>query len=338
MTSRRSRTVLFLAGLGATAALGSAAGAAPTARPDLNGTLWVANRGAHTIRAFDATNGFVVRTIDMRANSQPGDLAVAKGKVYVAEEAATPPTMAIIDATTGNILGRIATGPRPHHVHASPGGNFVAYGVFGTNRIGIIDASNDSLLGEWRASDRADARTHAGVFAPDGRTVYAASDNVGEVAAIDVRTGHRLWTMSVPGAHELAVARDGRTAYVSSRSTSTLYVLDLERREVERTLAVPAPDTLRLSPNEKLLTIGLRTSPARVALLDTQTFEYQLVTIGGPQTLAGHQWSSPNGRYTFAAFEGPGAGVAVIDHDRDDALVQTLAYPGRPHGVDFTRR
>ena len=43
----------------------------------------------------------------------------------------------------------------------------------------------------------------------------------------------------------------------------------------------------------------------------------------------------PNGHFTFAAFEGLGAGVAVIDHERYNEVVQTLDYPGRPQGVDF---
>ena len=53
-------------------------------------------------------------------------------------------------------------------------------------------------------------------------------------------------------------------------------------------------------------------------------------------TVAGHQWTSPNGRYTFAAYEGgTNPGIAVIDHRAGNAVVGTLAYPGRPHGVDL---
>ena len=113
-------------------------------------------------------------------------------------------------------------------------------------------------------------------------------------------------------------------------------MVDLERREIIRTIALgPVPDSLQLSANEKLLTVGLRGTPAQVAIVDTETFDYDLVTIGGTGTIAGHQWTSPNGHFTFAAFEGPGAGVAVIDHKQNNAVVQTLDYPGRPHGVDF---
>ena len=35
----------------------------------INGIIWVANRGAHTIRAFDADTGAVVHTVSMAPNS-----------------------------------------------------------------------------------------------------------------------------------------------------------------------------------------------------------------------------------------------------------------------------
>jgi DNA-binding beta-propeller fold protein YncE len=275
----------------------------------------------------------------MREGSQSGDLAFARGKLYVAEEFGSPPAIAILDAGTGEILGRIWTGPRPHHVHASPGGTLVAYGVFGTNRIGVIDTLTDTLLGEWPASSSSAARAHAGVFSPDGRIVYVANDVVDELAAVDARTGDLLWTMTVPKAHEIAVTANGRTAYVSSRSIWQLQVVDLTLQEIVRSVPLgPLPDTLRLSANEKILTVGLRGSPAKVAIVDTATFSFDLVTIGGDGTTAGHQWTSPSGRFTFAAFEGTDAGVAVIDLEQGGAVVETLAYAGRPHGVTYANR
>ena len=307
---------------------------------EVNGTIWVANRGADTIRGFDAATGEPVATVSMRPGSQPGDLAYAKGKLYVSEEFGTPqPAIAIVDAETGDVLKRIFTGPRPHHVHASVGGNLIAFGEFGTNKVGIIDTHTDTLVGEWAASDSPAARSHAGVFSHDGRTVYVANDVVNELAALDPLTGERLWTMTVPNAHELVVTHDGKTAYVSCRAGNALRIVDLERHEIVATIPLgPAPDTLRLSANEKLLTVGLRGMPAKVAVIDTATLESDIVTIGGAGTTAGHQWTSPNGHFTFAAFEGAGAGVAVIDHRQDNAVVEMLAYPGRPHGVDVARR
>jgi DNA-binding beta-propeller fold protein YncE len=337
--SRPSRTIItLLAGIVGVALVVSVAVAARPDRRELNGTVWVANRGAHSIRGFDAATGSVNAAVAMRANSQPGDLAYAKGKLYVAEEFGSPPAIAIVDAESGVVLDRIFTGPRPHHVHTSVGGNLIAYGVFGTNRVGIIDTHTDTLVGEWPASTNPAARSHAGVFSHDGRTVYVANDVVNELSAVDPLTGGVRWTMTVPSAHELAVTHDGKTAYVSCRGGNVLRVVDLERQEIMRTIDLgPAPDTLQLSANEKLLTVGRRGTPAKVAIVDTETLEYDLVTIGGTGTIAGHQWTSPNGHFTFAAFEGPDAGVAVIDHEQGNAVSQTLNYPGRPHGVDFAR-
>jgi 6-phosphogluconolactonase (cycloisomerase 2 family) len=338
MTKQRLTMCAFIAVLAALAVAMSVSFADDPARRDINGTIWVANRGANTIRAFDAATGATVATVNMRTDSQPGDLAYARGKLYVSEEFGSPPAIAIVDADTHVVLDRITTGPRPHHVHASVGGKLIAYGVFGTNKVGIIDTRTDTLLGEWPASTNSAARSHAGVFSPDGHIVYVANEVTDELSALDPITGELHWTMTVPKAHELIVTHDGSTAYVSGRTANVLYVVDLERRQIVRTIPLgPMPDTLRLSANEKLLTVGLRGAPAQVAIVDTTTFDSHVVTLGAATTVAGHQWTSANGHFTFAAFEGPGAGVAVIDHEQDDAVVQTLSYAGRPHGVAFVR-
>jgi Lactonase, 7-bladed beta-propeller len=324
--------------------VGSLALVRDTYQQSVNGTIWVANRGSHTIRGFDAGTGAVVHTVSMALNSQPGDLAFAKGKLYVAEEFGTPPAIAVVDPEAGVVLDRIllAPGARPHHVHASVGGNLVSVGLYGTDLVAVVDTRDDTLLGPWDSNPlTTNGRVHAAVFSNDGNTLYLANDATGEVIALDPRTGEIFWRMSVPAAHELAVTHDGKTAYVSRRTAGKLAVINLQDRTFEDVLTLGLPDTLRLSANEKLLTVGLRTSPAQMAVVDTQTFSAEIVnldTSGQPGTIGGHQWTSPSGRYTFASFEGgTSPGVAVIDHDAGNQVVHTLAYPGRPHGVDHAR-
>ncbi len=322
----------------------------------IEGTIWAANRGAHTIQGFDARTGEVVRTVSMAPSSQPGDLAFARGKLYVAEEYPPPaivagaqPGIAIVDPGSGDVLERIPIGPepsstvqswRPHHVHASRDGRFVAFGLYGTDLVAVVETRTDTLLGPWDTNPATtNGRAHAGVFSPSGRKLYVASDATGEVIALDPRTGEILWRMSVPGAHELAVMRNGRTAIVARRTSNKVAVIDLRNRTFADVLDLVLPDTLRLSRGDKLLTVGLRTQPAQIAVVDTRTFQHELVRIGpltDMTTVAGHQWTSRNGRYTFASFEqGPAAGVAVIDHEAGNSVVGTLAYAGRPHGVDL---
>ena len=310
----------------------------------VNGTIWVANRGAHTIRGFDAATGALVQTVAMSPNSQPGDLAYAKGKLYVAEEFGTPPAIAVVDAESGLVLTRISfpAGSRPHHMHASSGGNLISAGLYGTDMVAVVDTHVDTLLGPWDSNPlTTNGRVHAGVFSQDGNTLYLTSDASNEVIAMDPRTGDIFWRMTVPGAHELAVTHNDKTAYVTRRTANRLAVINLEDQTFQDVLALGLPDSLQLSANEKLLTVGLRTTPAQMAVVDTRTFAYEIVNLSAPgdtTSLAGHQWTSPSGRYTFAAFEGgANPGVAVIDHSLGNQVVQTLSYPGRPHGVDLAR-
>ena len=341
--SPRHAAALVLGSLAAIVALESAPLAQPESRP-VNGTIWAANRGAHSIRGFDPDTGEVVQTIAMAPNSQPGDLAYAKGRIYVAEEFGTPPAIAIVDPDAGLVVHRIlfAPGSRPHHVHASASGNLVAVGLFGTDTVAVVDTHDDALLGVWDSNPQTtNGRVHAAVFSNDGNTLYLADEGANQVVAMDPRTGLVLWRMSVPGVHELAITHDNKTAYVSRRSANSLAVIDLEERTVERELTLVLPDTLQLSANEQILTVGLRTTPAQLAVVDTRTLSRTLVTLSAPGetgTIAGHQWTAPGGRYTFAAYEGgPNPGLAVIDHTAGDVVVQRLPYPGRPHGVDHAR-
>src|SRR5262245_53323378 len=338
---RRSQLCLHIISTGAVVAAVSALGT-PAVR-SVNDTIWVANRGAHTIREFDAATGAELRTVAMAANSQPGDLAYAKGKIYVAEEFAANPAIAVVDVETGEVTSRLFTsaGSRPHHVHASVGGNLIAVGLFGTDRVAVIDTRDDTMLGPWDSDPQTTTgRIHAGVFAKDGQTLYLANEAANEVLAMDPRSGFVFWRMTVPGAHELAVTHDGKRAYVSRRTLNKLSLIDLENQTFTDILTLGLPDTLALSANERLLTVGLRTSPAQMAVVDTSTLTFELVNLSGGAagSIAGHQWTSPSGRYTFASFETPAnspanAGVAVVDHRAGNQVVQTLPYPGRPHGV-----
>jgi outer membrane protein assembly factor BamB len=329
-------------------ALTSALTLASTPDRPVNGTIWVANRGLHNIRGFDAGTGAIVKTIEMAPGSQPGDLAYAKGKLYVAEEFGTPPAIAVLDEASGDLLTRIVlpAGSRPHHVHASSGGNLVAVGMYGTDMVAVVDTHDDALLGPWDTNiHTTNGRIHAGVFSQDEQTLYLTSDASNEVLSIDPRSGTVFWRMTVPGAHELALTHNEKIAYVSRRTANRLAVIDLEQRTFTDFLTLGLPDSLRLSANEKLLTVGLRTMPAQLAVVLTDTVgddsvQYDIVDLapGEATSLGAHQWTSPSGRFTYAAFEGGSSpGLSDIDHLANNQVVQRLSYPGRPHGVDHAR-
>ena len=73
-------------------------------------------------------------------------------------------------------------------------------------------------------------------------------------------------------------------------------------------------------------------------VLDTETLAYQLVnldTTGQPGTIGGHRVDVAQRALHLCLVRGRHhCGVAVIDHDDDNRVVQRLPYLGRPHGVD----
>jgi outer membrane protein assembly factor BamB len=342
---------------------GTTTPSAQITRRNVNGTIWVANRGMDTIRGFDASNGEALPPIQMRAGSQPGDLAYANGKLYVAEERATPPAIAIVNPSSGQVIKRLEFPNlyRPHHVHASASGELVAVGLYGTDQVAVVETENDTLLGPaptgtWHDPSGPAARVHAGVFSQDGETLYILNDATGKLTALASRTGTVLWSMNIPGAHEMIVTHNNKIAFVSRRPFNRLARVDLEEcRYVEEcsykdVLEIGLPDTLDMSANEKMLTVGLRTSPAQMAVVETDVLlmdsdallnagsdGVKLVTLapaGSGTTIGGHQWTTPNGQYTFASYEGAtSAGLVVIDHGAGNEVVQRVAYPGGPHGV-----
>jgi DNA-binding beta-propeller fold protein YncE len=344
---RQARAAAFSA-LVALAAIGVSTSAHEGSEALVGGTMWAANRGTNDIAEFDADTGALIGKIAMASGSEPGDLAYARGKLYVAEESGAAPSIAVVDLSTRSVAKRIGfpVGSRPHHVHASESGALVSVGLYGTDNVGVIDTVSDQLVGQWDSNPATtNGRAHAAVFSEDESTLYIASDASNEVTAIDPRTGAFFWSLNVPAAHELAVTGDQKWLYVTRRTANRIALVRLKNDPTVQpagftdVLAMGLPDSLQLAANDTLLTIGLRTRPAQLAVVDTHKFSVTLVNLTAVSELsvAGHQWTSPGGRYTFVTWEGgtgSNQGIAVVDHEAGNQVVRTMSYPGRPHGID----
>jgi DNA-binding beta-propeller fold protein YncE len=166
---------------------------------------------------------------------------------------------------------------------------------------------------------------------------------VGTVAAIDLRTGAITCELDVGvRPSEVVVLRNGSTGYVSVRNEHVVKEIDITRcaltgRYVNIGQEV---DTLWLARHDRSMSVGLRGPaplPAQVAVVDLVSFataDVRFWTIPGG-TLTGHQLTTPNGRLTYAAFEGgPAGGLALINH-RTGVVRTLVGIGGRPHGIAF---
>jgi DNA-binding beta-propeller fold protein YncE len=340
--------------LAALSPLPAATGA--TTSTSLSGTVWITDRAGDRLAVYDLGSRTLLGTPsteavqDAGSADEPNDVAIALGKVYATNEASG--TISVLDARTQGLLTRLPAGPKPHHAATSPSGDLVVYGVYGTNEVGFVDARTDTVRRVTASSRPGTVLSHSASFSADGRTVYVTNEVKsgdtqlpGTVAVVDVRTGAISCELDVGiRPSEAVVSRRGRFGYVSVRNENAVKEIDfahcrLTGRAVDLGEQV---DTLWLTADGDRMSVGLRgpapEQSARVAMVDVKTFRQSHVrywTIPGG-TLTGHQYTTPDGRYTFAAFEGAGAGVAVIDHRAN--TVETLpAVGGRPHGIAFTK-
>jgi YVTN family beta-propeller protein len=304
--------------------------------PGASGTLWVTERSGNTVTAFDAATGAVRRTTPVGAapigiTSLPG----SKGKTYSSDENANQ--VSVIDEETGAVIKTIPMGPRPHHLMLSPNNQFIYVAEFGSNQIGVVDTGLDARVAGYVASANPAARTHAVWINQYGRFLYATNSVANTISKLDARTGELLWELPIGNnPSEILVTPDDRTAYVSVRNENKIRIVDVSSDPpviVGEQVIGTQPDTLQLTNDGDWLIVGLRGTPATMAMLNTRTLAVRAVPLTG--TTTGHQCLSANSKYTFMAVESPG-GVAVVDNDAG-AQIAFYAYPGgsRPHGVYY---
>jgi DNA-binding beta-propeller fold protein YncE len=336
--------------------LAVAAAGAFAAKPEklsgASGTVWAVERfdgGTNTLAGFDAATGEVLGVVPIGRRPIGVTAPRGTGKVYSADERSNQ--LSVLSKDSFEIVTVIPTGPLsfPHHVMASPNGEFVYYGRYNTNTIGVVDTSLDEQVATYEASHIAGSKTHAVWITNDGKELYATNEGPvqagpGTLSKLDAATGDIVWEFGI-GARpsEVLVTPDRKTAYVTVRNDNRVRVVDVsgdEPRLVGETFIGVQPDTMQITNDGKTLVVGLRSIP-QMALMDTDTLEVRFVTFPG-YGISGHEWLSANGKFTFIALESLVAvatahgAIAVVDND-SGAIVDTWPYPGgpQPHGVFY---
>ncbi len=299
------------------------------------GTLWVVNKTLNNVTAFDGATGAVVATVPVGKN--PNSVVVARLKAYVTNEDSNDVT--VISGMSHTAITTIPVSSRPHHIRRNRDGSRVYVAEYNGNKVAVIDTATDKVVNELTADATPNAKTHSTWLTRDGKWILAANEATSSVTILDLPGGKIVGTVPTGGPpSEVLVTPDGKTAYISLR-TGSIKVVDLPAGAVRGEVALPAAaDTLQLTPDGRHLAVALRGQPAQLSVLDTKSLTIvRTIDLAGVGTIAGHNWSSANGRYSYVAYMGGASpGVAVVDH-RSNSVVQTLAYPGggQPHGVFY---
>jgi YVTN family beta-propeller protein len=181
--------------------------------------------------------------------------------------------LAIVDAASGNVLGRVPVGRDPHEVTVTPDGTtaFVASPGVG---ISMIDVR---AMKEIRRIDPGTGSAPHDVLYTGGK-LYFTAEGYKTIGRYDPTANKVEWMLGIgqDGTHLLVLAKDQQTMWVPNRGSNSISVIDGVTGGPPRfkTMAIPVPgltpEGLDLSPDGRELWTATRGDGA-VSIIDTAT-------------------------------------------------------------------
>jgi YVTN family beta-propeller protein len=286
----------------------------------------------------------VLRTDAMAAD--PG----AGGKLYVSDERGG--TVVVVDATSGDVLSRIAVGKRPRGLALSPDGARLYMALSGSaiagpgvdesklpppdrraDGIGVIDIATSRLIATFESGP--DPETFA--VSPDGKTLYVSNEDTGRLSAVDTVSGKIRASAAVGIEPEgVSVRPDGKVVYVTCEGDSTVHAMDATTLATLATIPTkPRPRAIAFSRDGKR---GMSTDEIGMGLtvFDTTTHAVldtvSLASAGNPLIRPMGIVASPDGRSIYVT---TGRGGSLLEVDLAGRSVRrTIAAVGqRPWGL-----
>jgi YVTN family beta-propeller protein len=311
------------------------------------GTVWVVNRDLGELTIFDAKSGTVLKTLPVGAGAHDICISDRAGKAYITAESINAVTT--VDIRT-LVTESIPVSPLPHHIEPSPDGRTIYVSLashtptVGAPQYAAIDTDDNSVT-YVTTSNNPSARSHGPHPSLDGDTVYVAHDIGDEVSGVDTETGKIDLSISpIVRAEEVVPTRFGHQLWASSRGDGTVKRIDLHTNTITASVPVGVqPESVMLTPSERMLVVSLRGSPASIAFVDTVHLKLRdTLQIGETGTFGDLGVITDDGRLVYATFDAGATGVggvAVIDVGTRK-VVETWPYPGtgRPHGIWYSRK
>jgi len=303
----------------------------------LSGTLLVTDSLANKVYALDAATGGILASADTQEH--PNGVEKTNGKVYVANE--NSDTISVFDSATLLPRTLIPVCHGPHHTAVSPDGSRVYAACVGTNKVAVVDATTDVLVG-LLTSGAPEARTHQPWPTKDGKRLWVANWESNDITEIDLQTDTILRMFPLAARPiEVVVPADAKTAYASVPALSKMMVFDLQTNQLVAEPAMLAPENLMLSGDGKtILTSWSGThNPTAVSIFDTASLTAVEVTL--PRGSATHTDMTPHAKFGFVSLLGRPQGIVVVDIEAaaihafypiaDAGLVHAVRYaPGPP--------
>ena len=184
--------------------------------------------------------------------------------VYVTNE--TGGDVSVIDAATGTVVATIDVGKRPRGIAASPDRTLLYVALSGSpiggpnvdesklpppdrsaDGIGVIDVRQRKLVKTLPSGP--DPEQVA--ISPDGKEVYVANEDIGQLSVIDTTDGHLIQSFKIGDEPEgVTVEPGGKRVWVTSEADGAVFVADLATKKIVKPVKVgPRPRSIAFTPD-----------------------------------------------------------------------------------------
>lgn len=191
-------------------------------------------------------------------------------------------TLSFIDPGTGEELARIATGPAPHEVAATPDGRLAFVANYGSNSLTVIDVPNRKALGMVDLGEH--TRPHGITVTSDGGSVWVTTEGSQDLVEVDVasrqvrqaiKTGQRV-------THMVVLVESKGKAYTANIGSGNVTAIDTKRGEVIRQIPTGAgAEGIAVTPDDRYVLVTNREA-GTFSVIDASTDEVvHSMEVGG---------------------------------------------------------
>ena len=206
---------------------------------------------------IDMATGALARTIDLGDYRRPHDITFFPGsssRVVVTSEASQ--NVVIVDVVAGTVEGAVGTQARGSHSLAlAADGRTLFTANVPDSSVSHLDLVEKKIIRHVVVGPAAEGIA----ITPNGREVWAGSNQAGTIAIVDVATGNIVETLRDLGMpYRITISPDGRWAMIPDPPNNRVHVADVAaRRVVGAITGIGSPRGVEIAPDNRTAFVTL---------------------------------------------------------------------------------
>ena len=292
--------------------------------PQNTDVLYVANFGANTVSAINASTNAIISTINVGSEPTSCILSPDGSKLYVACNI----SVSVISTATNQVIYTLQAPINPDGLAISPDGSTLYISDFGGSAVDFYDTSTFAR----RAIVYVGANPGRMCLSPDGATLYVVNYSSGSVSVINTATASPQSNISVgTNPDGLALSPNGNLLYVTNQSTNNVSVINTSTDAVVATIPVgTSPGSCAVSADGTVVYVANK-SDGTISVINasTNTVTNTIPAFSNPAGLL----LSPAASELFVSNQA-GNNISVVN-TATSAIIATYPVGQQPFGLAY---